>query len=337
MWMVRAGKANRFINDFLDKGIIAIGWDADASHAQHWEDIFQQLQHKYPDRTNPNSIKSWAQQVFRFKDKFRKGDEVITCYEQGYYIGEITGDYEYHQGQEGLVGRRKVEWDDKPILRDDLRAFSKQSLSSDLTIFSVRDSIREEIIALHKDQKIKTRPIDSIDRGSNFTPTNDGEIEEGIKSAANLENEAMELIKDKIAKLDWQEMEKLVAGMLRAKGYKTRMTPIGPDGGKDVIASHDGLGLSVPRIIAEVKHRSRERIGEDKIKSFIEGMSSDDKGLYVSTGGFTKDALKRADSSKATLTLMDIGEFLRVLLNDYEALDSETKALLPLSRIYWPN
>lgn len=32
-------------------------------------------------------------------------------------------------------------------------------------------------------------------------------------------------------------MERLVAGMLKAMGYCARVTPKGPDGGRDVIAS----------------------------------------------------------------------------------------------------
>lgn len=43
--------------------------------------------------------------------------------------------------------------------------------------------------------------------------------------------------------------------MLKAMGYCARVTPKGPDGGRDVIASPDALGLESPRIVAEVKHR----------------------------------------------------------------------------------
>lgn len=48
-------------------------------------------------------------------------------------------------------------------------------------------------------------------------------------------------------------MERLVAGLLKAMGYCARVMPKGPDGGKDVVASPDALGLESPRIIAEVK------------------------------------------------------------------------------------
>jgi restriction system protein len=65
-----------------------------------------------------------------------------------------------------------------------------------------------------------------------------------------------ELIKDKIQSLDPEEMEKLTAALLRAMGYQTRVSARGPDRGADVLASPDGLGLTQPRIKAEVKHRN---------------------------------------------------------------------------------
>lgn len=63
------------------------------------------------------------------------------------------------------------------------------------------------------------------------------------------------LIKDRVSQLSWEDMERLVAGMLKAMGYCAHVTPKGSDGGRDVIASPDALGLESPRIVAEVKHR----------------------------------------------------------------------------------
>lgn len=59
------------------------------------------------------------------------------------------------------------------------------------------------------------------------------------------------LIKDRVSQLSWEDMERLAAGMLKAMGYCARVTPKGPDGGCDVIASPDALGLESPRIVAE--------------------------------------------------------------------------------------
>lgn len=85
-------------------------------------------------------------------------------------------------------------------------------------------------------------------------------------------------------------------------GYKTQVSPAGADRGKDIIASPDGFGFENPRIIVEVKHR-REQMGSQQIRSFIGGRHKDDRGLYVSTGGFTKDARYEADGNAVNLLM----------------------------------
>lgn len=46
--------------------------------------------------------------------------------------------------------------------------------------------------------------------------------------AATYDN-GIELIKDRVNQLDWEDMERLVAGLLKAMGYCARITPKGPD------------------------------------------------------------------------------------------------------------
>ncbi len=118
-------------------------------------------------------------------------------------------------------------------------------------------------------------------------------------------------------------------------GYKTRISPVGPDQGKDIVASPDGLGFEQPRIVVEVKHRSAT-MGSQQIRSFLGGRHPDDRLLYVSTGGFTKDALYEAERSSIPLTLMDSEDLVKVLLENYDALDLQTKQLIPLRKVYWP-
>jgi restriction system protein len=78
-------------------------------------------------------------------------------------------------------------------------------------------------------------------------------------------------------------------------GYKTRISPPGSDRGKDVEASSDGLGLTDPHVIVEVKHREGGTMGSQYLRNFIAALRPRHKGLYVSTGGFTKEARYEAD------------------------------------------
>ncbi len=161
----------------------------------------------------------------------------------------------------------------------------------------------------------------------------ESEEEELLK---DVESKSVEFIKDRLNGLDWDEMQELVAGVLRAMGYKTRISPSGPDRGKDIVASPNGFGFESPRIVVEVKHRSNTAMGSQEIRSFLGGRHKDDKGLYVSTGGFTKDAYYEAERANIPLTLMDLDSLVDALLSNYTKLDIETQRLVPLKQVYWP-
>jgi predicted helicase len=100
-------------------------------------------------------------------------------------------------------------------------------------------------------------------------------------------------------------------------------------------ASTDGLGLNEPRIIAEVKHRQGQ-MGTEKVRSFITVLRSGFKGLYVSTGGFTKEARYEAERAEVPLTLIDLDGLVDLVIQYYDNFDAETKVLIPLTKIYWP-
>jgi restriction system protein len=77
-------------------------------------------------------------------------------------------------------------------------------------------------------------------------------------------------------------------------------------------------------------------MGSQEVRSFLGGRHKDDKGLYVSTGGFSKEAQYEADRSSIPVTLMDMDALALAITEYYDRMDAESKALLPLMRIYWP-
>ena len=78
-------------------------------------------------------------------------------------------------------------------------------------------------------------------------------------------------------------------------------------------------------------------MGSAEVRSFLGGRHKDDKGLYVSTGGFSKDAKYEADRASIPCTLMDIDDLVDLIIENYEAMDMEARSLLPLTKIYWPS
>lgn len=77
-------------------------------------------------------------------------------------------------------------------------------------------------------------------------------------------------------------------------------------------------------------------MGPHEIRSFIGGLRDGDRGLYVSTGGFTKEANYEADRSSIPITLLDLDDLAELLVTHYDRFDSEGRALIPLVQVYWP-
>lgn len=136
--------------------------------------------------------------------------------------------------------------------------------------------------------------------------------------------------------MDWEQMQELVAALLRSMGYQTRVSPRGADRGRDIFASPDGFGFGSPRIVVEVKHRPNESIGAPQVRAMPVGSHADDRGLFVSTGGFTREAYYEAERGKTLTTLMNLDDLARAIIEAYPKFDDRGRALLPLTRIYWP-
>jgi restriction system protein len=323
LWMVRAGEGAFLIDDFLTKNIVAISWNkiGDLLKVTNLDKIKKLIRENYPEYKN-GQINNNAGQIFRFLVEFKKGDCVLTynSSERTYSIGEIESDYKYDENLCKFFHTRQVKWIGI-VNRDDLSTTTKNTLFALLTIFEIPKYAREELFSLLAGNQPKT-------------------IKEEIEKESleiirdDFIAKSQEFIKDKILSLDWEEMQELVAGILRAMGYKTRISPKGADRGKDIIASPDGLGLENPKIVVEVKHR-QGAMGSQEMRSFLGGLRTSDKGLYVSTSDFTKEAKYEAERANIPITLVNLDILVELIIQYYDSFDNDTKTLVPLKKIYW--
>lgn len=337
MWMAR-GDSGRLYEEFREKGIAAIGWAklSDARPGATRQELIKRFSECSPNLKR-GTIISGASQVWRFANEVAIGDHVVTYNPstRKYLVGQIKGEFvsKLDPNEPGITMSRKTEWLGE-IDRDDLSTKTKNSLGSTLTLFLLPEFAAAEVLAVLAGEKTKANTSSAIP-----ATEVDDEQEEAISDTRDLleesEARALEFTKDRVTKLDWSEMQELIAGILRAMGYKTRVSRPGPDRGADIVASPDGLGFEMPRIVVEVKHREGS-IGSKDVRSFLGGRHKDDRGLYVSTGGFSKDARYEADRASIPVMLWDLDDLVRYLIENYELLDAETKQLVPLKRVYWP-
>lgn len=325
MWMIRAGEDAFLIDDFKDKNIVAIGWNylGDLKKFQSKEEIKDQIKKENP-AYNIYKIGRAAGQIFTFIHEISIGDYAITYDPDNreYHIGKIQTDYKLKPKLCEYQNIREVKWIGT-VNRDKLSTSAKYKLGAINTIFKVHEDFVDEILDLLKGKDEKKEDIE--EQKSEIDT-----IKEDYIAISH------EFIKDKIIALSWEDMQELVAGVLRGMGYKTMVSPKGPDRGKDITASPDGLGLTQPRIFIEVKHRSGQ-IGAGEIRKFIGGLRSGSNGIYVSTGGFAKDAKYEAERSNIPLTLVDTDLLVDLIIEYYNNFDPDTRALLPLTKMYWPS
>jgi len=327
MWMIR-GDGGRLYEKFRERRIAAIGWTQLAKDAKPGvkRDTLLQIYKTLEPGIKEGTAISGASQVFRFVNEIKDGDAVVTYSSANrvYSVGLFKGPSEYHPewAEEGMALARLVEWLPQEVERDKLTGASKNSLGSTLTVFKVPPTARDELLALAAGKQVERKEQERVE----------AQLDDPLKGVEEI---AFERIKDQINRLDWTDMQELVAGILRSMGYKTQVSPAGPDRGKDILASPDGFGFQQPRIVVEVKHREG-RMGSAPFRSFLGGRYRDDRGLYVSTGGFSKDALYEADRATVPLTLWTLDELARTLMANYPATDAQTKGIIPLKFFYVP-
>ncbi len=176
-----------------------------------------------------------------------------------------------------------------------------------------------------KDQPPKGNNADG-DPEQDGTETSSATLEESEENAwAEVENYLAEM-----KPLDFQEV---VAGLLEGMGHHVQwVAPPGPDGGIDIHATTDSLGVSGKRIKVQVKRR-QDALSVDAIRSFRDTLKDRETGLYVSIGGFTREADKEARRGQRYLVLIDAKRFFDLWVAHYEKIPEKRRRLLPIKLV----
>lgn len=136
--------------------------------------------------------------------------------------------------------------------------------------------------------------------------------------------------------LDPYEFQSMVAALLEAMGYTSRfISPPGADGGTDILAYIDPLGARTPHIRVQVKHRDQAATREEV--AALRGIIRGDReiGLFVSSGGFTRDAKREAGAGSVHIDLVDLDRFLELWLQHYSKIPESVRAKLRLEPVYF--
>lgn len=168
-------------------------------------------------------------------------------------------------------------------------------------------------------------------------------IAEEIIPAANtsalfedVKERARNEIDEYLATLNGYEFQDLVAALLEGMSYTINSVAApGADGGTDILAYVDPIGAQTPHIRVQVKHRSQAASREDV--AALRGIIRSDReiGLFVSSGGFTREAKREAGHGAAHIELVDLDRFLALWLQHYAKIPDAKKAKLRLEPVYF--
>lgn len=211
--MIRAGRGGVYAADWLERGVIGIGWDLGGADiaAMDREKIRAAYAAAHPSESK-QKVAASVGQVYRFAHSMVQGSTVVMYdpTERLYHIGVIEGPCKPSDESESLTYARTVKWG-KTALRDVLSPASKNSLGGIQTIFAVSDEVMSDLEAAGSRPACSDCSADVDDNAANDEETLAATYDNGI-----------ELIKDRVNQLDWEDMERLVAGMLKTMGYCAR-------------------------------------------------------------------------------------------------------------------
>lgn len=322
-WGLHAGRSSEADHLFRQQNRIGIGWPQmrDLTELADTRTAFKaRFGEVFPDEKD-GAIPVKAGMLFRFVHEMEA--EHIILYPskitKKVHIGRIKSDYRYTPKRlAGYPHQRDVEWL-KEVSRTRFSQGALYELGSAMSLFQVQNYAEEYLAALEGREYIaETKNDDSISLVAD-------EVEQITRDFVQKRVEA---------ELKGHPLESFVANLLEVMGYHARTTRDSRDGGVDVIAHRDELGIEPPIIKVQVKSTSGT-IGIAEVSSLYGTVDTSEVGLFVTLGGFSRDATQFA-ATRSNLRLIDGEEFLDLVLRYYDALSSKYQAVIPLKRVFIP-
>ncbi len=322
LWGIHAVPSVDSANLFRKKNVIAIGWGdiGDLKMLAPTRDAFKEaVASTYP-TYKPGAIPVHAGTLYKFVHSLAVGELVVypSRVDRMVNIGRIEGEYQYNPSIDAAPNVRPVKWLNS-ISRTRFSQGALHEIGSAITLFQVRNFADEFLAILEGDGDVSdVREDETV-----------GIVVEDIEQTTQ-----DFILKTLSRDLKGHRFEDFVAHLIGTMGYRTRVSPEGPDGGVDIVAHRDELGFEPPIIKVQVKS-TEGSVGDPIVTALYGNVEQNEFGLLVTLGAFTRQA-KSFARGKSNLRLIDGEELVKLILDHYEKFDARYKALLPLKRVNVP-
>lgn len=331
LWLMRTGKHGEFEQRFFEDNRIYLTWRElrhDLSNLETKKDLRKLLEEIYPDFTKAH-ISNNTGQIWAFAKEMKPGDWAVIPYKgkPAINFAEITSDYHFDgKAPEPLFHFRAIRWIAKDIPRGNFDQDLLYSFGAFMTVCEIaRNDAEKRVRMMAQNGWHAVAGAPAIE---GLPPTEAEQV--------NLEL----LARDAIAKLintkfKGHGLSRLIEAILRAQGYTTHLSPAGPDKGVDLLAAPGPLGFGRPRICVQVKSGDSP-VDSPTLNQLIGAMQNvqADQGLLISWSGFKSSVDKEVPTQFFRVRLWDQNAIIAELLSNYERLDEDLRAELPLKRIW---
>ncbi len=337
VWLIRAGSHGEYELKFVQDNRVYVTWDGldvDLARLTERVELTDAMAQRYPD-AKVKAIINWVSQIWPFAQEIKKGDLVVLPLktQRAIQIGEVTGDYHFEpSGPDPFFHWRQVKWIAEAVPRTNFGKDLLYTFGAFMTICRVQRNNAEARIAAMRASGWKPETIATVTKA---TKAPVAEVAEATEDT-NLEEAAHDQIAQLIAaRFKGHGLTRLVEAILKAQGYITYRSAEGADGGADILAGAGPLGFGVPRLCVEVKSEDSpiDRPTVDKLLGAVSKFGAQE-GLFVSWSGFKTNVQKELAASFFRVRLWTQKELLEALFANYDNLDEDLKAELPLKRIW---
>lgn len=332
IWLVRLGRFGETEEHALEKGELVTGWSIpDISKAETREEIYKVLDETIDDQ-KPGTLKNWAVQLNQFLHSISEGDlAVIPLKTTGEVaIGKFKGGYVHTK--DGSPSR-KVEWLRTDLPRSQIKQDLLYSMGATQTICEIS---RNE--AAMRFAHLAEKGTDPGPNNKAIVPKTKGTSDDSGDYEGTTDLEAIardQIVKHISANFAGHAFTRLIAAILEAEGYRTRVSPPGSDKGVDIVAGKGALGFDEPRLVVQVK--SGDIVVDQPTLQGLLGSIGDtnsDHALLVSWSGFKSSVRQRTNDLYFRVRFWGRDEILDALFSVYDRLPESIRADLPLQRMW---
>ena len=322
VWMVRGGRLGEFQESALTEGyaVIGFGFKKDLADFTDREQLLNSLRGEPAHRDSSNkSVGNAASQLWNFAKEIQNGDSRVIS------VGKVTGDYQFHPDADRGYHTRNIDWIAADIPREVFDQDLLFSLGSSLTVSQPRAENAakriEEIVKKHLSGEPITEPESDVVQDTD-DDTSEFDWDELIED---------QIVQRLTQRFSGTRLEYLVSEILKASGYTSIQTRMGPDGGIDVLAGKGDMGFGEPRLCVQVKSgNSPVPIDDyDRLRGNIQNFGAQ-YGLLVSLSDFTIAVRRENERSFFNIRLWGPHELVGRLLDTYDSLPGEIRADIPL-------